>query len=87
MSVVNQPEIEMPTEASIEMGNKQRDLLLWVMSENGIKNYAHLSRALGVAPPVVSKHINGELRIGDNMILRLHETFGLPVAKIRAALA
>ena len=74
----------MPTEET--MGNKQHDLLLWVMSENGIKNYAHLSRALGVAPPVISKHINGELRIGDNMILRLHETFGVSVARIRAAL-
>ena len=77
----------MPTETSIAMGNKQHDLLLWVMSKNSIKNYAHLSRALGVAPPVISKHINGELRIGDNMILRLHETFGIPVAKIRTALA
>lgn len=76
----------MPTETSIAMGNKQHDLLLRVMSENRIKNYAHLSRALGVAPPVISKHINGELRIGDNMILRLHETFDVPVATIRAAL-
>ena len=76
----------MPSESSIAMGIKQHELLLWVMSENGIKNYAHLSRSLGVAPPVISKHINGELRIGDNMILRLHETFGVPVARIRSAL-
>jgi len=75
----------MPTNET--MGNKQHEMLLRVMSENGIKNYAHLSRALGVAPPVISKHINGELRIGDNMILRLHETFGVPVAYIRSALA
>lgn len=65
---------------------KQQIFLMNIMEENGIKNYAHLSRALGVAPPVISKHINGELRIGDNMILRLHETFGVPVATIRAAL-
>lgn len=69
-----------------EMAEKQHILLSWLMEENNIKNYAHLSRALGVAPPVISKHINGELRIGDNMILRLHETFGVPVASIRAAL-
>lgn len=76
----------MPTEKNVEMGEKQHSLLLQVMSMNGIKNYARLSRALGVAPPVISKHINGELPIGDNMILRLHETFGVPVATIRAAL-
>lgn len=77
----------MPTVKSVEMGEKQHSLLLWVMAEKGIKNYAHLSRALGVAPPVISKHINGDLAIGDNMILRLHETFGVPVAYMRTALA
>lgn len=76
----------MPAEKNVVMGEKQHSLLLWVMGHNEIKNYAHLSRALGVAPPVISKHINGELPIGDNMILRLHETFGVPVAEIRAAL-
>lgn len=70
-----------------EMAVKQQILLQDVMEENRIKNYAELSRKLGCAPPVISKHINGELRIGDNMILRLHETFGVPVARIRAALA
>lgn len=76
----------MPTEKNVVMGEKQHSLLLRVMAENRIKNYAHLSRALGVAPPVISKHINGDLAIGDNMILRLHETFGVPVADIRTAL-
>jgi plasmid maintenance system antidote protein VapI len=77
----------MSIKADVVMAEKQFALINAIMDENGIRNYAQLSRSLGVAPPVISKHINGELRIGDNMILRLHETFGVPVARIRAALA
>lgn len=69
------------------MTAKQSKLLDDVSFEFKIKNDAHLSRELQVAPPVVSKIRNGTLPIGANMILRLHERFGLPVKKIRAALA
>lgn len=70
-----------------EMARKQDALLCAAMSENGIKNYAALSRAIGVSTPAISKYVNGDLPIGDSMILHLHEKLGVPVARIRAALA
>lgn len=69
------------------VAEKQHKLINALMDKNGIKNYAQLSRKLGVAPPVVSKTINGELAIGSNMLLRLHEHLGANVAEMRAALA
>lgn len=52
-----------------------------------IKNDAVLARQLGVAPPQVSKVRNGALPCTDSMILRIHETYGMPVRKIREFLA
>jgi plasmid maintenance system antidote protein VapI len=49
----------------------------------GIKNDAALSRMLKVAPPVVSKWRTGRLELGASGILKLHETFGMPVKEIR----
>lgn len=71
---------------SQEMAVKQTALLRKVMGNNNIKNYAALSRVIGVSTPALSKYVNGDLPIGDSMILRLHETFGVSVASIRAAL-
>lgn len=69
-----------------EMAAKQTLLLSQIMRHNKIKNYAALSRAIGVSTPALSKYVNGDLPIGDSMILRLHETFSWPVSSIRAAL-
>lgn len=52
-----------------------------------LKNDARLARALGVSPPVISKIRSGKLRVSDGFILRVHETFDLPVREIRAILA
>lgn len=49
----------------------------------GIKNDAALSRMIEVAPPVVSKWRTGQLMLGPSGILKLHETFGMPVKEIR----
>lgn len=54
-----------------------------VIAENALKNDAALSRALKVAPPVISKLRHGTLRLGPTMILAIHETFGVPVTRIR----
>ncbi len=50
----------------------------------GCKNDAGLSRALGVAPPVVSKIRHGKLPVGATLILTLHEVIGIPLATIRS---
>lgn len=52
-----------------------------------IKNDAGLSRALGVAPPVISKIRHGALNVGASLILAIHETFDVPVAEIRRLIA
>lgn len=51
-----------------------------------LKNDAALSRALDVAPPVVSKVRHGRLDIGDTLIIRIHELTGLTVREIKGAL-
>lgn len=48
-----------------------------------LKNDAALARALDVAPPVISKLRHGKLRIGDSMLVRVHELTDLPIREIR----
>lgn len=55
--------------------------------KHGLKTDADLCRKIDVFPPVVAKTRSGALPVGPNMILRLHETFDIPVKEIRAALA
>lgn len=61
-------------------------LLDTVKEKYNVKSDAALSRALGVAPPVLSKIRSDDLPVGPNMILRIHEAFDMPVKEIRAAL-
>lgn len=51
-----------------------------------VKNDAALSRALDVAPPVVSKVRHGRLDIGDTLLIRIHELTGWTVREIKTAL-
>jgi len=51
-----------------------------------IKNDAQLSRTLDVPPPTISKIRSGKVRVSADMILKIHETLGMPVADIRALL-
>ena len=51
-----------------------------------IKNDAQLSRTLDVPPPTISKIRSGKVSVSADMILRIHETLGMPVADIRALL-
>jgi plasmid maintenance system antidote protein VapI len=51
-----------------------------------INNDAQLSRTLDVPPPTISKIRAGKVNVSAYMILRIHETLGMPVADIRALL-
>lgn len=51
-----------------------------------LRSDAKLAFFLRVAPPVISKHRNGDLPVGDSMVLKLHEYGGLTVARIRREL-
>jgi plasmid maintenance system antidote protein VapI len=59
-------------------------LLNQLIAHGGLKNDAALARKLHVAPPVISKIRNRRLPLGDGMLLNMHETFGIPVADLRA---
>ena len=48
------------------------------------KNDAALSRALKVAPPVISKVRSGGLAIGPTMIVRILDATGMPYSELKA---
>lgn len=51
-----------------------------------VKNDAELSRKLDVPPPTISKIRSGRVNVSADMILRIHETFNMPVKEIRELL-
>ena len=51
-----------------------------------IKNDAQLSRTLDVPPPTISKIRSGKINVSAEIILRIHECLGMPVADIRSFL-
>lgn len=55
------------------------DLLI---KESGLKNDAALARALKLFPPTVSKMRSGRLKIGAEIILRIHLQTEMPVKDI-----
>jgi len=73
-----------PPEATIAGINQ---LLNQLMQRGSLKNDAALSRALDVAPPVVSKLRSGRLPLGATIILRIHDVFDIAVRDIRALAA
>ena len=62
-------------------------LLSEVINVTGLKNDAALSRALEVAPPVISKIRNGKLPVGATMAIQIHELINMPIKRITAILS
>lgn len=48
-----------------------------------IKNDRQLSIKIGVAPPVLSRIRNGKAKVSAEMIIAVHEVFGIPIAEIK----
>lgn len=48
-----------------------------------LKNDAALSRALEVAPPVISKIRHRRLAVGAALLIRMHEVSGLTIGDLR----
>ena len=48
-----------------------------------IKNDRQLSIKLGMAAPVLSRLRNGKSKVSAEMMIAIHETFGLPIAEIK----
>lgn len=59
-------------------------LLDALIDKLNLKNDAALSRALEVAPPVISKLRHGALPIGPTMLIRMHEISDLNIRDMRA---
>jgi hypothetical protein len=59
------------------------DVLDKMLEKLQLKNDAALSRAMGVAPPVVSKMRHGRLPFGDLCIIRTHELTDWPIRTIK----
>lgn len=68
------------TAAQLSKNNKFLDAIL---SKQNLKNDAALSRALAVAPPVISKIRHGILPVGALMMIKVHELTGMLFAEIR----
>ena len=61
--------------------NKMLDALIEKLN---LKNDAALSRALAVAPPVISKLRHGALPIGPTILIRMHEVSNMDIREMRA---
>lgn len=62
-------------------------LLDTIIERYGVRNDAELSRMLEVQPPVLSKIRHHRLPVGAVLMIRLHETFGMPIGDIKALAA
>ena len=58
-------------------------LLDALMKDLNLKNDAALSRALEVAPPVISKIRHGGLAVGATILISMHELTGKSIAELR----
>jgi len=58
-------------------------LLDTLIQRLGIKNDAALSRALEVAPPVISKIRHNRLPVGASLLIRMHEVSEMSIRELR----
>lgn len=58
-------------------------LLDTLIQRLGIKNDAALSRALEVAPPVISKIRHNRLPVGASLLIRMHEVSEISIRELR----
>jgi plasmid maintenance system antidote protein VapI len=70
---------ELVTQESYDPNN----LLDILIERLHLKNDAALSRALEVAPPVISKIRHRRLPVGASMLIRMHEVSSLSVRELR----
>src|SRR6476619_5930019 len=59
------------------------NLLASIIGRLKLKNDAALSRALEVAPPVISKIRHRRLPVGASLLIRMHEVTDLSIRELR----
>jgi hypothetical protein len=78
-------ETEMNTENPAAGAHYNPDnLLASIIGKLNLKNDAALSRALEVAPPVISKIRHRRLPVGASLLIRMHEVTDLSIAELRS---
>ena len=65
-------------------GYDPNHLLDTLIKQVGLKNDAALSRALEVAPPVISKIRHYRLPVGASLLIRMHEVSDMTIRDLRA---
>lgn len=64
-------------------GYDPNNLLDHLIKTLGLKNDAALSRALEVAPPVLSKIRHRRLPVGASLLIRMHEISDISIRELR----
>lgn len=73
---------ENPASTDVDTYDPNR-LLDTLLEKLQLKNDAALSRALEVAPPVISKIRHRRLPVGASMLIRMHEISDLSIRELR----
>jgi plasmid maintenance system antidote protein VapI len=69
--------------ASEQFQYDPNNLLESLIEKLNLKNDAALSRALEVAPPLISKIRHRRLPVGASLLIRIHEVSGLSIRDLR----
>lgn len=59
-------------------------LLDYMIATYNLKNDRELSDKLDISTPVISRVRNGHIKVSADMMIRIHEVFGMPIAEIKA---
>lgn len=85
--MTNKPKsLETPTVVEDRLEDRVYDpnrLLDTLIQHLNLKNDAALSRALEVAPPVISKIRHHRLPVGASLLIRMHEVSDLSIKELR----
>ncbi|KRB84659.1 MULTISPECIES: hypothetical protein [Oxalobacteraceae] len=71
------------TNASAQFQYDPNNLLESLIEKLNLKNDAALSRALEVAPPLISKIRHRRLPVGASLLIRMHEVSDLSIRDLR----
>src|SRR6476660_3389450 len=77
------PEAPTSNRLADQVAYDPNNLLDSLIERLNLKNDAALSRALEVAPPVISKIRHRRLPVGASMLIRMHEVSSLSVRELR----
>lgn len=79
MSTSEQAKVAVPD----ELQYNPNALMDHLLKKLNLKNDAALSRALEVAPPVISKIRHHRLPVGASLLIRMHEKTNMPIRELR----